>query len=121
MPQALGIVGVLKGHDPQVQPVAVAQDTVGFVHALVQQGVFYLRGQGKGVVVLPLAEIGPLRGVEVVQHRQRSRRPQPLPGGQPQPVFQLRHNFIPFPNQCGITFTNLSIRGMVIDGRGEVL
>jgi hypothetical protein len=34
----------------------------------------------------------------VVQHCQRSRRPQPLPGGQPEPVFQFRHLVYPLLN-----------------------
>ena len=95
LPQPLGVIGVLKGHDTHAQPVAVPQNPVGPVHALVQQRLPGKRGQRQGLVVLPLPVVGPLRGDKMVDYRQRARRAKALTGGQPQPVFQLRHRLPP--------------------------
>ena len=79
LPQPLRVVGVLEGHDPQVQAGAVLQDALRPAGVLVQQGAPGRRGQvlHQGVLLRVGVE-GPLRGDKVVQHPQGAGIPQPL-------------------------------------------
>ena len=108
--QALRIGCILKGHNLHAKPLAVLQDFLGLVHTFLFQPLELARGQRELSILLPAGVIDPFRGNKVIQQQLDFSRRDPLAAGQPKPVFQLCHFFIPRPK---FLFTNGPIHGMV--------
>ena len=67
LPQAHGIVRVLDGHHPHVQPVTLPQNDLRGIHALVRQAPFQIRGEPQFGDVPLVGVIHLLRGDEPLQ------------------------------------------------------
>ena len=88
VPQAVRVLGVLHGDDPQAQPVAVPQDAVRSFQIFVLQRLCGRAGHSLHMeVFLPVAVIDLIRLPKMLQQRQLHLTAQPGEVCQPEPVF----------------------------------